>query len=185
MKTLMTMSSSGRAARLACALGLLMTATASALPGIGVPAEELAVVQTIATILNKDAKRPYDYLYYESEFTASAHVASSMANPDRTQYCGLTREQGQALVQEIAALTAKPVVFDSSVAEPAGLKLGQKKLPRFRYLIVSRVVFDAANQHAWLAVDLNGETGSILRLDKVDGQWNKSARCGGWMKTPE
>jgi hypothetical protein len=176
---------SGRAARLACVLGLLMTATVPALPGAGAMVEELAVVQAIATILNKDARSPYDYLYFESEFTASAHVASSMANPDRTQYCGLTREQGQALVNEIASLTSKPLVFDSSVAEPAGLKLGHKKLPRFRYLIVSRVVFDAANQHAWLAVDLNGETGSILRLDKVEGQWSKSARCGGWMKTVE
>ena len=38
-------------------------------------------------------------------------------------------------------------------------------------------------QHAWLAADLNGESGAMFRLDKVSGEWNKTARCGGWMKT--
>jgi hypothetical protein len=156
-----------------------MTATAPALPGAGAVTEELAVVQAIATILNKDAKSPYDFLYFESDFTASAHVASSMANPDRTQYCGLTREQGQALVNEIASLSSKPVEFDKQVAKAAGMAIGHKKLDRFRYLTLSRV---PDKEHAWLAVDLNGESGAVLRLDKTSGGWSKSARCGGWVK---
>jgi hypothetical protein len=47
------------------------------------------------------------------------------------------------------------------------------------------VVFAPSNQQAWLAVDLNGETGAIVRLDKVEGRWNKAARCGGWVKMTE
>jgi hypothetical protein len=45
------------------------------------------------------------------------------------------------------------------------------------------VVFDPTNQHAWLAVDLGGVSGAIMRMDKVAGQWSKTARCGGWMKS--
>jgi hypothetical protein len=148
----------------------------------GAVTEELAVIQAMATILNEEAGRSYDYLYFETDFPASTHVASSMANPDRTQYCGLTRDAAQTLVSELTTATSKPVSFDSSLAKPAGLKIGQKRLPRFRYLTLSRVKFAPGNQQAWLAVDLNGESGAVMRLDKVGGKWNKGARCGGWVK---
>jgi hypothetical protein len=147
--------------------------------------KELQVIEAMAAILNKDASGSYDYLYFESDFSAGAHVASSLANPDRTQFCGLTREQAQSLVTELETASAKPVEFDRSAAKQAGLRIGHKKLPRFRYLMLSRVVFATDNQRAWVAVDLNGESGALMRLEKVNGQWNKTHRCGGWMKAPE
>jgi hypothetical protein len=144
--------------------------------------EELAVIQAMAIILNREASRPYDFLYFETDFSASSIVASSMANPDRTQFCGLTRSQGQALVNELTAVNYSPVEFDKSMVKPTGLKLGHKKLERFRYLVLSRVVFGPGHQHAWLAVDLDGATGAILRVDKVAGEWTKTARCAGWVR---
>ena len=164
--------------------GLLMlvagSATQASEPVLG---EELEVVQSLATIINKDAGQSFDFLYFESDFSTSTHVASSISNPDRTQFCGVTRVQAQAVVSELQALTSSPVEFDNNVARPAGLKVGHKKLERFRYLMVSRVIFWPDNQHAWLAVDQNGETGALLRLEKFNGQWNKTARCGGWIRS--
>ncbi|HEX5162031.1 MAG TPA: hypothetical protein VFV88_09925 [Steroidobacteraceae bacterium] len=164
--------------------GLLMlvagSATRASEPVLG---EELEVVQSLAAIINNDAGQSFDFLYFESDFSTSAHVSSSISNPDRTQFCGVTRVQAQAVVSELQALTSSPVEFDNNVAKPAGLKVGHKKLERFRYLMVSRVIFWPDNQHAWLAVDQNGETGALLRLEKINGQWNKTARCGGWIKS--
>ena len=40
--------------------------------------------------------------------------------------------------------------------------------------MLSRVVFAPDDQSAWVAVDLNGETGAIMRLDKVNGQWDQA-----------
>lgn len=151
----------------------------------GASDRELEVIQAMATILNQDAAGSYDYLYYESDFSASSYVAGSLANPDRTQFCGVPREQAQSLVTEIEKATAKPLEFDKSAAEQAGLKIGHKKLERFRYLMLSRVIFDANNQRAWLAVDLNGQTGALMRLEKVDGKWTKTHRCGGWVKAAD
>jgi len=145
--------------------------------------EELGVIQAMATILNREASWPYDFLYFESDFKASPYVASSMENPDRRDFCGLTREEGMALVSTLTELTEDPLEFDSTLAKPAGLKIGHRKLPRFRYLMLSRVVFGPGNRHAFVAVDLNGSTGAVMRLDKVNGQWSKTARCGGWIKT--
>ena len=144
--------------------------------------EELAVVQATATILNQDARQPFDYLYFESEFPGSPIVAESMSNPDRTEFCGLSRDDAQSLVGKLVELTAKPIEFDDSLAKPAGLRLGHKKLPRFRYLMLSRVVFAPDLNQAWVAVNLNGMSGAVLRLDKIEGQWSKTARCGGWYK---
>jgi hypothetical protein len=168
----------------------LLTAVLSALLGSGVAhpqaglvGEELGVIQAMATILNHEADSPYDFLYFESDFSTGPYVASSMENPDRTQFCGLTREQGLSLVATLTQLNSDPLEFDKSTAKPAGLKIGHKKLPRFRYLLLSRVVFGPDHRHAFIAVNLNGATGALMRLDKVNGQWSKTARCGGWLKT--
>jgi hypothetical protein len=163
-------------------LGLLLLTTGAARDGTGATGEELAVVQAMATIANRDARISYDYLYFESEFSASPIVANSISNPDRTEFCGLSRDDAQSLVAKLVELTAKPVEFDNSLAKPAGLRVGHKKLPRFRYLIVSRVVFAPDLNQAWLAVDFNGMSGAVVRLDKIEGQWSKTARCGGWFR---
>jgi hypothetical protein len=169
--------------RLASSIAVLTMSTAT-LAG-GAPGKELEVIEAMAAIVRQDSTRPYDFLYFESDFSAGPHVASSMANPDRTQFCGLARAEAQSLVAELETVNSKPVSFDKDVARNAGLKIGHKKLPRFRYLMLSRVVFSPDHQRAWLAVDQNGETGAIMRLDKVGGQWTKTHRCGGWLKMAE
>jgi hypothetical protein len=87
------------------------------------------------------------------------------------------------MVAQLQAVNAEPVMLDEAISEPAGLKIGKKKAPRARYLALSRVVFDPSQQYAWLAVDLGGVAGSIMRLDKVAGQWSKAARCGAWVRS--
>jgi hypothetical protein len=151
-------------------------------PGTGAITEELAVVQAIARILAGESSKPYDYLYFESEFSARKNIAASISDPDREQFCGLSREEGLALVKQITFLNMEPVEFDKPTARVVGLNLGHKQFPKFRYLKLSRVVFGADRQHAWLAADLNGESGAIYRVDKIRGEWNRTARCGGWVK---
>jgi hypothetical protein len=163
-------------------LALIFSLT-TARAGAALIGEELAVVQAMAAIMNRDAARPFDFLYFESDFSARAWVSSSMDNPDRTEFCGLTREQAQSMVRELTHLSGERVEFDKSVAKAAGLNLGHKRLERFRYLTLSRVVFTPDKQRAWLAVDLDGAKGAIYRMDKVNGEWAKTARCGGWLKT--
>ena len=162
-----------------------LVASAAAFPGNGVVGEELAVIEAMASAINQESKGTYDYLYFESDFSTGGNIESSLESPDRTQFCGLSRPEAEVLMNELRQLNTSPVEFESGVAKPAGLRVGRKKLPRFRYLFLSRVVFAPDNRRAWLAVDLNGETGAIMRLDKVDGQWSKAARCAGWMKVPE
>jgi hypothetical protein len=145
--------------------------------------EEFSVVQAMASIVNRDASRDFDYLYFEADFPASPYVESSLANPDRTDFCGLSREQAQSVVRELRQLSKERVEFDKSIAQAAGMSIGHKRLERFRYLTLSRVVFSPDKRQAWLAVDLNGSRGAIYRMEKQDGEWTRTARCGGWMKT--
>ena len=159
--------------------------TAVARSGVGATTEELAVVQAIAKLLNDEASRRFDYLYFESDFTARKNVVVSMSDPDRSQFCGLTRDEGLALVREITLLNLEPVEFDKSVARLAGLDIGHKRFPRYRYIRLSRVVFAPGNQHAWLAADANGESGAIYRMEKINGEWSRTARCGGWVKATD
>lgn len=151
-------------------------------PGAGAVTEELAVVQALASILNGESSMPFDFLYYQSNFSARKNVAASLSDPERTQFCGLTRDEGMAVVREMTFLNTEPVKFDKSTAKLAGLSIGHKQIERFRYIRVSRVVFGTDSTQAWVAADLNGESGAVYRLDKTNGKWSRTARCGGWVR---
>jgi hypothetical protein len=147
-----------------------------------IASEELAVLQAMAEAINRESSRPFERLYFESEFEGAPHVASSLANPDRKMFCGLSREEALQLVSTLQAISIDPVELDKDLAKSAGLKIGHKKNPRFPYVVLSRVVFGPGNRSAWVAVELNGSSGAVMRLDKIGDAWSKTARCGGWLK---
>jgi hypothetical protein len=166
---------------------VLMMSLTAASPAAEATAEELAVWKaTVESIVTDNASRPFRVLYFQTDFETSPLVTNSMSDPTRREYkelCGLSTPDSRAMVSQLQAANADPVTFDEEVMEQAGLKIGKKKSPRGRYVALSRVVFDPGNEHAWLVVDLGGTTGAIMRLDKVAGQWSKTARCGGWMRS--
>ena len=145
--------------------------------------EELAVWQAMAGVIARDnASRPYKQLYFKADFESAAMVSSSMSDPTRKDYCGLSQPEAQVLVNELKTLSEDAIELDAAIAEQNGMKLGHRMHPRLRYVALSRVVFAPGNQRAWLAVDLSGTSGSIMRLDKVDGKWSWTSRCGGWLR---
>ncbi len=176
---------SQRIASFACGAALTMLTAAS--PAADAVGEERAVWKAIVEFIASDnASRPYRQLYFQTDFETTALITNSMADPTRREYkelCGLSASDSRAMVSQLQAVNAESVLFDEALAEAGDLKMVKKKHPRSRYVALSRVVFDPTNQHAWLAVDLSGGTGAILRLDKVAGQWSKTARCGGWMRS--
>lgn len=149
-------------------------------------AEEPAVWRaTLEFIARDNASRPFKFLYFQSDYENVPLVTSSMADPGHREFkdlCGLSASDAKAMVAQLQAVNADPVIFEEAVAEPAGLKIARKKSPK-RYVALSRVVFDPTHQHAWLAVDLGGLKGAIMRVDKMGGQWSRTDRCGGWMKS--
>jgi hypothetical protein len=143
--------------------------------------EELAVWQAMAgTIYRENEAKPYKLWYAESDFAASSFIASALTDPDKEQFCGLSATDVKTVITQLKNASLDPVQLDPDIAEAAGYKIAHKKNPRFRYIAMSRVVFDPSKQKAWLSVELNGERGSIVRLDKVGEQWTRTSRCGGW-----
>jgi hypothetical protein len=143
--------------------------------------EELAVWQAIAgSIAKENEAKPYKLWYAESDFTAQSFISSALADPDKEQFCGLSATDVKNVVTQLKSASLDPVQLDSDIAEAAGFRIAHKKNPRFRYIAMSRVVFDPPKQRAWLSVELNGERGSIVGLEKVSGAWNRTSRCGGW-----
>jgi hypothetical protein len=169
----------------ACAAALTMFAT-SALPAATPLQEEPAVWKALVEFLATDnASRPFRQLYLQSDFGTASLVASSMADTTRREYrdlCGLSSSDAKAMIAQLQAVNAESVPFEESIAEAGNLKLTKKKVPKARYVALSRVTFDPTNQYAWLAVDLSGTAGAIMRLDKVEGRWQRTSKCGGWMR---
>ncbi len=166
-----------------------MFTTPAAWPADNAGGEELAVWQAmIEFIAGDNASRPYKILYFQSDFESAPLVTNSMADPTRREFkdlCGLSAQEARNMVAQLQTINAEPVTIEESIAEPAGFKIGRKKQPRARYVALSRVAFDPSIQSAWLAVDLSGASGAIMRMDKVAGKWTKTARCGGWLKAAE
>lgn len=148
--------------------------------------DELAVWQAMAgAIVKENESKPYRLWYAESDFTAATFISSALVDPDKEQFCGLSSMEVKNVVTQLKSANLAPVQLDSGIAEAAGFKIAHKKNPRLRYIAMSRVVFDPSKQKAWLSVELNGERGSIVRLDKVAGAWNRTSRCGGWYMPQE
>jgi hypothetical protein len=182
MKTHMTMQM-----KVCLILAALTSVPASAVwPPPKAEGDELAVWQAMAGTIAKDSEaKPYKLWYAESDFSAQTFIASALIDPDKALFCGLSSSEVKNVVTQLKSANLEPVQLDSDVAEAAGYKIAHKKNPRFRYIAMSRVVFDPAKQKAWLSVELNGERGSIVRLDKVDGRWSRTSRCGGWYMPQE
>ena len=169
------------AARFAFLFALTIAPAHAVWPPPNAGGEELEVWQAMAGAIARDnAEKPYKLWYHQSDFTAASFIASALSDPERSEFCGLSTDAVKSMISELKAVSAEPVVLDSDVAKSAGFRLAQKKNPRLRYFAMSRVVFDPARERAWLSVELNGARGSIVRLDKVAGQWNKASRCGAW-----
>lgn len=163
-------------------LAVLTPMTASAVwPPPKAEGDELEVWQAMAGTISKDNEsKPYKLWYSQSDFAAASFISSALTDPDKDQFCGLSATEVKSVVTQLKNASQDPVELDSNVAEAAGYKIAHKKNPRFRYIAMSRVVFDSSKQKAWLSIELNGERGSIVRLDKVGGQWSRTSRCGGW-----
>jgi len=164
---------------------LLMLTAGVARPGTVLVGEELAVLQAMAAIVSHDATRPLELLYWESEFDGAPFVTVSLENPDRDQFCGLTRPEALKVVQALANVSSIPAKFDKETAKAAGLRLGKRKDPRFPYVVLSRPVFGPENRSAWVGVEVNGTSGGVMRLEKTDGEWKKASRCGGWIRSQD
>jgi hypothetical protein len=172
---------SGIFAAFMCLLALELPAASATRSPPHAAGDELAVWQAMAeAITRENDSRPYKLWYFQSDFTSASFISSAIADPDREQFCGLSGQEVQAMISALKTVSATPVVLKEEVAEAVGLKVAHKKNPRMRYFAMSRVVFDPQGTRAWLSVELNGSRGSIVRLDKVEGRWNKTSRCGGW-----
>jgi hypothetical protein len=181
MKTLNNKKRSLFAAVLSCLFIPAAVPVNAAAPAPGVMGEELAVWSVMAaTVASDNADRPYKLWYFKSDFSAATFIAIAMDDPEREEFCGLSGRDSLAMIEQLKAVGAAPVVLEESTAEFAGFRLARKKNPRLRYFAMSRVVFNSAIDRAWLSIELNGERGSIVRLDKIEGEWKTSSRCGAW-----
>jgi hypothetical protein len=186
MKPLISIYTSLGAGLLVSLLALTPIPAYAVWPPPNVAGEELAVWQAMATtIAHENSPKPYKLWYSQSDFAASSFIASAISDPDREEFCGLSGPDAKAMIAQLKTISTDPIQLDSTIAESAGFKIAHKKNPRFRYFAMSRVVFDSTQQKAWLSIELNGERGSIVRLDKVGGQWNKASRCGAWYMPSE
>jgi hypothetical protein len=183
MKSLTSKCIPGIFAAFVCVLTLDASAATVGRPLPRAFGDELAVWQVVADdIARENSSRPYSLWYAVSDFTSASFIASAIGDSDGDRYCGLSGMEAQVMIAELKSINAAPVAVDTSVAKAAGLRVAYTKNPRQRYFALSRVVFDPDGTRAWLSVELNGARGSIVRLDKIDGEWSKTSRCAGWYR---
>lgn len=159
-----------------------MLLAAAAWPRAGANDEQAVWQAMTDTIARDNTEHPYRLLYFKTDFGTAPMISTSMSDPDLEEFCGLPRPEAQAMIGQLMIANSAAVELDASIAERSGMRIGRKMERTLRYVALSRVVFDAGNQRAWLAVDLSGGRGGIMRLDKVGGEWNWSSRCAAWVK---
>jgi hypothetical protein len=181
VKTLANIILSRIAAGIACLAALTFTTGSAAGAESQASSDELAVWQAAAGVVAREyISSPYKVWYFQSDFSSASFITTALIDPDREKVCGLSEPEARALISTLKTINAEPMKLEKTLAKSAGFGIAYRKIPRQRYFAMSRVVFDPAGQSAWLSVELNGERGFIVRLDKIDGQWSKTSRCGNW-----
>jgi hypothetical protein len=170
-----------KTSKLVCSIASLLLAV-TAWPRAEANDERAVWQAMVDTIARDNAEHPYRLLYFKTDFGTAPMISSSMSDPDLEEFCGLPRPEAQAMIGQLMIANSAAVELDASLAERSGMRIGRKMERTMRYVAMSRVVFDATNQRAWLAVDLSGGRGGIMRLDKISGAWNWSSRCAAWVK---
>jgi hypothetical protein len=150
-------------------------------PAPAVKGEELAVWQAMAAIVAaENTEKPIKVWYYQSDFSAASFISVAMDDPEKAEFCGLNEAMSKSMIAQLKEVSAQHVTVEPDTVESVGFKLSRKKPQTIRYFALSRVVFNATLDSAWLSIDLNGVRGSIVRLDKTDGTWKRTSRCGAW-----
>lgn len=167
---------------LSVSLLLVFSAVGIARADQGSGDEERAVWKAAATALAAEGVRTHKpkTLFNKSDFS-EASLMVSFAKDSLSDFCGLTGQASTAMSNELKAINKEAITFDDELAEGTGLKLTSKRESRRYYVALSRVVFDPTRTSAWLAVDLNKVAGAVIRMDKIEGEWKKTAECGGWL----
>jgi len=169
------------AAVLSCLFLSSFVPAQAAPPPPAVKGEELAVWRAMAEIVaGENEEKPIRIWYYQSDFSAANFISIAMDDPEKAEFCGLDEAMSKAMIAQLKEVSAQHVMVEPDTVEAAGFKLSRKKPGTNRYFAMSRVVFNSTIDAAWLSIELNGVRGSIVRLDKIDGTWQRTSRCGGW-----
>ena len=110
-------------------------------------------------------------------------AVSRMQKNAKQQFCGESREDARTIIYVLDRLGGRERSVRDVFANLPEFALADSRPAKGDYLGLSEVLFYKGakdTQFAYLNVDIGGQTGSIVKMEKQDGAWTWSAECATW-----
>ena len=115
-------------------------------------------------------------------FPGRAAVSRLQKNA-KQEFCGESREDARTIIYVLNRLGGRARSVRDVFANRPEFALADSRPTKGDYLGLSEVLFYKGTndrQFAYLNVDIGGQSGSIVKMEKQDGAWAWSAECATW-----
>jgi len=116
-----------------------------------------------------------------SSFPTMPYVQEQLDQGASKGFCGLSSHESAEILVQLRKQNTSAVQIDSSVSTIPEVVLTSSRPPNGDYLGMSRVVFIASGQAAFLNLDISGLSGAIVRVNKVGDDWVAAGECVEWV----
>ena len=116
-----------------------------------------------------------------SSFPTMPYVQEQLDQGASKGFCGLSSHESSEILAQLRKQNTNAVRIDSSVSTLPEVVLTSSRPPKGDYLGMSRVVFIAKGQTAFLIIDISGLSGVIARMNKVGDDWVPAGECVEWV----
>jgi hypothetical protein len=116
-----------------------------------------------------------------SSFPTMPYIHEQIDQGAEKGLCGLTSLESSEMLAHLRRQNTETVQLDGFLSALPEVVLTSSRPPEGDYLGMSRVVFIANRQTAFLDLDISGLSGVIVRVDKVGAAWVPGGECVEWV----
>lgn len=142
----------------------------------------LAAARHVLANESASAQRPGALsILARTSYPLSRRAMSRLKDEAQNGLCGLSGEDAKEVLSALRWVNARETNVRDVFEHRPEFALVDSPSVQGDYLGLSGVVFSRDTDFAHLNVDISGQSGSIVRMEKQDGAWAWSAECATWI----
>lgn len=119
-------------------------------------------------------------VFASTSFPKLPKAMAQLKEASKQAFCDVPGSEAEWIVERLEQVNSKAVALRESFAGMPQFRIAKKRPNKGDYLGLSRVLFSADRQTAYLNLDIGGVSGSIVRMKLFNGEWGKLEECAQW-----
>lgn len=117
----------------------------------------------------------------KTSYPMSDAVLTKLADSAEQGICALSAKESKALVSDLRKKNSKSISTRLALSSQHEIAIVDSRPQNGDYIGLSRPVFDARRNVAYLSVEISGESGSIIEMIRKEDKWTFNRECTTWV----